>query len=138
LSGRAIEKKDSWLQFDLNDKDSFGDYRLKEFYLDFGYNLEKVIQNLPFKELIDKREIFESLKDGNRQKVIFLKDGIECRFYIEANPQFKTINIFDENSKKITLNSALGIKPIEIEKKQIVRNIALKDNIPKRRNINLG
>lgn len=32
-------------------------------------------------------------------------DGVEKRFYIEANPQFRNITIYDEHSKKITMNN---------------------------------
>ena len=50
--------------------------------------------------------------------VILIKNGNEHRFYIEANPQFKSVNIYDEHSRKITLSTALGNKTMETVKQQ--------------------
>ncbi|UPZ36472.1 hypothetical protein MUB18_20515 [Sphingobacterium sp. PCS056] len=108
LSGRAIKKGDSWLQLDLNDVNTKGEYRVKEFGNMYGYDLDKVLNELPIKDGLhhtEREDIKAALKRGGRQEVSFLKDGNEKRFYIEANPQFKTLNIYDEHSKKITLNS---------------------------------
>jgi hypothetical protein len=79
----------------------------------------KALQQLPLKELQEQRQtekLLEGLKTGNRQAVSFVKDGKEQRFYIEANPQHKSINIYDEHAKKISLSSALGNKTMEAVK----------------------
>lgn len=71
------------------------------------------MQQLPLKELLNKSEannLQDALKQGSRQSVSFVKDGNEQRYYIEANPQFKSVNIYDEHSRKITLAIALGNK----------------------------
>ncbi|TRX30275.1 hypothetical protein FNW52_20350, partial [Flavobacterium sp. ZT3R18] len=99
LAGRAIQKEGSWIQLDLNDKDSNGNYLIKEFHSGYGYDLEKAVQQLPLKELSNKTEadkLQDALKQGSRQSVILIKNGNEHRFYIEANPQFKLVNIYDE------------------------------------------
>ncbi len=111
LSGRSVQKNDTWVQFDFSDKDAQGNYRIKEFKTDYGYDIETTLQRLPLKELLNKGEfekLMDSLKQGSRQSVSFLKDGKEQQFYIEANPQFKSVNIYDEYSRKITLTTALG------------------------------
>jgi hypothetical protein len=116
LAGRAVQKEGSWMQLDLNDKDSNGNYSVKEFHSEYGYNLEKEIQQLPLKELSNKTEadkLQDSLKQGSRQSVILIKDGNEHQFYIEANPQFKSVNIYDEHSRKVTLSTVLGNKTME-------------------------
>lgn len=113
LQGRAIQKEDRWLQLDFNDKDAQGNYRVKEFHSTFGYDLEKVLQSLPIKELHDSTtsyQLLDKLRQGSRQEVSFLRGDREQRYYIEANPQFKSINIYDEHSRKITLSTALGNK----------------------------
>lgn len=119
LAGRSIQRENVWIQLDFNDKDAQGNFRIKEFQNNFGYNLEKVLQQLPLKELLNKvdaERLQNELKNGSRLSVSFIKDGNEQRYYIEANPQFKSVNIYDEHSKKITLNTALGNKTMEAVK----------------------
>lgn len=116
LSGRAVQKDRSWIQLDFNDKDATGNHRIKEFNSEYGYDLEKDIQQLPLKELSNKTQadkLNDDLKRGNRLPVTFIKNGNEHQFYIEANPQFKSVNIFDKHSRKITLSTALGNKATE-------------------------
>lgn len=119
LSGRCIQREGTWIQLDFNDKDPQGNFRIKQFHSSYDFNLEKILQQLPLKELLNKGEadkLHEALKNGNRVSVSFTKDGNEQRFYIEANPQFKSVNIYDEHSRKITLNTALGNKTMEAVK----------------------
>lgn len=119
LAGRSIQKDGTWVQLDFNDKDPQGNYRIKEFQSGYGYDLEKILQQLPLKELLNKSEadkLQDALKQGGRQSVSFIKDGNEQRYYIEANPQFKSVNIYDEHSRKITLATALGNKTMEAVK----------------------
>ena len=119
LTGRSIQKEKSWIQLDLNDKDASGNHRIKEFHSGYGYDLEKALQQLPLKELSNKNEadkLKDDLKQGNRLPVTLIKNGNEYRFYIEANPQFKSVNIYDEHSRKITLSTALGNKTMETVK----------------------
>ncbi|RKR08866.1 hypothetical protein C8C83_0461 [Flavobacterium sp. 90] len=121
LAGRAIQKEKSWIQLDLNDKDASGNHRIKEFHSSYGYDLEKAVQQLPLKELSNKTEsdkLKNALKQGNRHPITLIKNGNEYRFYIEANPQFKSLNIYDEHSRKITLSMALGNKTIKTVKQQ--------------------
>lgn len=116
LSGRCIQNGGTWLQLDLNDKDQYGNFRIKQFHSDYGYDLDKVLQQLPLKELMKPAEIEKlngALKNGQKVSVSFVKDGNEQRFYIEANPQFKSVNIYDEHSRKITLHTALGNKTMD-------------------------
>lgn len=120
LAGRSIQKEKSWIQLDLNDKDTSGNHRIKEFHSGYGYDLEKALQQLPLKELSNKTQadkLKDDLKQGNRLPVTLIKNGNEHRFYIEANPQFKSVNIYDEHSRKITLSTALGNKTMETVKK---------------------
>ena len=121
LAGRSIQKEKSWIQLDLNDKDASGNHRIKEFHSGYGYDLEKALQQLPLKELNNKTQadkLKDDLKQGNRLPVTLIKNGNEHRFYIEANPQFKSVNIYDDHSRKITLSTALGNKTMETVKQQ--------------------
>jgi len=116
LEGRAVQKAGNWIQLDLNDKDAQGNNRVKEFPSSYGFDLERVLQDLPIKELRNQStayQLLDKLKQGSREAVSFLQDNREYRYYIEANPQFKSVSIFDEHSRKVTLSSALGNKTPE-------------------------
>lgn len=136
LSGRAIEKDGKWLQLDLCDRSDEGNYRVKEFHSDFGFDLEKTIDNLPLEQLrdqISKTKLLQSLKEGNLVAVNFSKNKTEAR-YIECSPQFRSVNIYDENLIKISLTNALKKKSgktlrqndkpvIKLEEKESRKNV---------------
>jgi hypothetical protein len=131
LAGRAVQKEKTWLQLDLNDKDANGNHQMKEFHSGYGYDLKKMLQQLPFKELSNKTEadiLQNALKNGDRQPITLIKNGNEHRFYIEANPQFKSVNIYDEHSRKITLSTALDNKIIRTVKKIQKTNESRQEN----------
>lgn len=116
LSGRCIQSGGTWMQLDFNDKEAQGNFRIKQFHSNYGYDLDKVLQQLPLKELLNEEDavrLKKALKNGSRISASFVKDGNEQRFYIEANPQLKSVNIYDEHSRKITLHTALGNKTID-------------------------
>ena len=119
LQGRSIQKDGKWLQLDMNDKDAQDNYRVKEFHSAYGFDLDKILKELPLKELRDQStayNLIKELKKGSRQPVSFVKDGKEQRYYIEANPQFKSINIYDEHSRKTTLATVKGNSTLEAVK----------------------
>lgn len=135
LAGRAVQKENSWIKLDFNDKDAKGNHRIKEFHSGYGYDLEKAVQQLSLKELSNKTEtdkLKHDLKQGNRLPVTLIKNGNEHRFYIEANPQFKSINIYDEHSRKITIATALDNKTMETVKQIQKTNESKQENHSKR------
>jgi hypothetical protein len=89
-----------WVQLDFKDADSNGNFRLNH----YGYNLESALSKHPIKELDNtshKEDLVNSLKKGNLQSATFVKDGQEVKHYIEANPQFKTLNVYDANRQRL-------------------------------------
>jgi hypothetical protein len=112
LSGRAALGTDGkWVQLYLNDKDSTGNYHVKEFRKEYGYDLAKVLGELPL-AATDSVQLQKALEAGSRESVSFLKDGKEQRYFIEANPQFKSVTVYDGH-KKISLAGAIGGKTLE-------------------------
>ena len=43
----------------------------------------------------------QSLRKGNLQSVTVEKDGSSHKMFIEANPQYKNINLYDANMKQL-------------------------------------
>jgi len=113
MSGRAVNKdltnKDNqlynaWVQMDFKQADSNGNYKLKQYHQNYGFDLDLVLAKHPIKELGNdehKSNLVDSLKKGNRQSITFIRDGAEQKNYIEANPQFKTITIYDSNMQRL-------------------------------------
>ncbi|HRN55635.1 MAG TPA: hypothetical protein PLL71_04255 [Agriterribacter sp.] len=113
LSGRAVQKdlvnKDgekytAWMQLDFKATDKHGNYETKKFHQNYGYDLEQLLSKHPIKELNtadEKKMLLESLQRGNRQSVTLQLEGKEQRVFIEAAPQFKSINIYDSSMKRV-------------------------------------
>ncbi|QRY55588.1 hypothetical protein [Sphingobacterium siyangense] len=117
LQGRALEQDGGWIQLDFNDRDAMGQYRMKEFPAAYGFDIEQQVRNLPIKELHDQGEasgLVAALRAGSCQAVTFIRDGNERRCFIEANPQFRCVNIYDGHFRKITLATAMGNRAVEL------------------------
>lgn len=109
LTNREGETYNAWVQLDFKDADSNGNFRLNHYHQNYGYDLDAVLSKHPIKELSNeshKEDLMNSLKKGNRQSATFIKDGQEVRQYIEANPQFKTMTIYDANHKRVDTRQA--------------------------------
>jgi hypothetical protein len=118
LSGRSVHKdlvnKDkeefkAWLKLDFTEKDGKGNFKVNSYHAGYGYELEKVLGSFPIKEIAhtyQKDRILQSLEKGNMVSVTFLKDDKESKMFVEANPQFKTLNVYDGNMKKVFQESA--------------------------------
>ena len=109
LTNKEGQVYNAWMQMDFKQTDNNGNYKLKQFHQNYGYDLISALEKHPIKELTneqDKARLAESLQKGNRQSVTFVQNGNEQKHFIEANPQFKTINIYDGNMQR--LNSKQG------------------------------
>jgi hypothetical protein len=113
LSGRAVNKdlvnKDgqsvnAWIQLELKEKDQHNNFKVKQFHGGYGYDLEKTVSKLPIRELTDpdqKEKLLKSLQKGNLAEVTFEKAGKTEKRFIEANPQYKAVTMYDADLKKI-------------------------------------
>jgi hypothetical protein len=106
LQGRSVNKNfqsipegqyNAWVQLNFDKKDQCNNYKFRQYRTEYGYDLEKVLSKYPIEELTDeetKAVLLRSLKRGNIQLVTFVKINKTEKMFIEANPMFKTINIF--------------------------------------------
>lgn len=113
LNGRSVnkdltnqdgEKYNAWLQIDWNQKDNNGNHKFKMIHEAYGFNLQDTLKKHPIKELKDQTasdRLTQSLQRGNLHQVTFLKGDKEEKMFIEANPQFKSINVYDSSLKKV-------------------------------------
>ncbi|MFH6943359.1 hypothetical protein [Flavobacterium sp.] len=104
LTNKEGEIYNVWLQIDFKQSESNGNFKLNHYHQNYGYDLEATLSKHPIKELETpkyKEDLINSLKKGNLQSATFQKEGNEIKQYIEASPQFKTINVYDSNLQRI-------------------------------------
>jgi len=112
MEGRAVNKDlinqkgenyNAWLQFDFKNTDDKGNFKLNHYHENYGFKLEEALAKHPIKELARddyKENLMDSLKKGNLQSATFVKDGQEIKQFIEASPQFKTVNLYDSTMQR--------------------------------------
>jgi len=104
LTNQEGEKYNAWLQIDWNQKDNHGNHKFKMIHEAYGFKLEDALKKYPIKELNDqtsKDRLMQSLERGNVHQVSLVKGDKEEKVFIEANPQFKSLNLYDSNMKKV-------------------------------------
>jgi hypothetical protein len=117
LNGRSVNKDltnaegqpyNAWLQIDFNQQDDKGNHKFKMIHQAYGYDLDKELSKHPIKELnepVTKERLMQSLERGNLHQVTFVKGDREDKMFIEANPQFKTLNVYDDKLKKVFIEA---------------------------------
>jgi len=131
LSGRSVEigvqsldgeHKKKWVGLDFNDRFANGNFRPVE--VDGkDFNIEPKIRQLPL-NMPPKRiaEVMQGLKAGRREEVTLTQNGKDETFYIEADPQKKTVNIYDAFHQKTTLISVMAnVKAMEVGKENVLK-----------------
>lgn len=112
LAGRAVHNDGKWLVLDQNDRDTKGNCKIQTIPKDSGF-LERTLEGLPFKELLldsTKKKVIAELEKGNRVGLTLEKGGKQKQIYIEANPNFDSIVVRDQNMLKTTMPEVLGKK----------------------------
>jgi len=111
LQGRAVYKEmenkegqkfKAWIELDFKQKNN-GTYKVKQYHDNYGYNLESTLNKFPIKELQNeqqKERLLSSLQRGNKQSVTMNVEGCDQMFFLQANPQFKTITVFDKGATR--------------------------------------
>lgn len=119
LDGRAVnkmlinkesEKYKAWLQLDFKNNTPTGNYQIKQYHQNYGYNLEKTLSRYPITELQNekfKESLIRSLERGNLQSATFMVNGKEEKLYISANPAFKSLNAYSSDMQKISLTELM-------------------------------
>lgn len=120
LEGRAVFKElknkegepyTAWSKLELDkEKDKNNNYPVRQFSNGWGYDLEKSVSRFPVRELNDteqKTAMLKSLQKGNQQQVTIEKDGKQEKFYLEAVPALRTINIYDTQRREVKRDTLL-------------------------------
>ncbi|MES2329789.1 MAG: hypothetical protein V4539_09320 [Bacteroidota bacterium] len=119
------EKYTAWMKLDFKEADEQGNFKQLKYSENYGYDLNAALAKHPIKELEnenDKTKLVDSLQKGNRQSVTFVQNGNEQKHFIEANPQFKTINIYDSNMQRLNGKQAQDEKQGQGEQRSAKQN----------------
>ncbi len=76
---------------------------MRQFHENYGFDLREAVGKFPIAELDDPEKenmLMQSLKKGNVQSVTIEKDGDNQKMFIDANPQYKTVNLYDAQMKQ--------------------------------------
>ncbi|WP_343706411.1 hypothetical protein [Flavobacterium sp.] len=95
------------------------------YHQNYGYNLEASLEKHSIKELNTqqyKEDLLNSLKKGNLQSVTFVVNGTESKMFVEANPQFKTLNVYDGNLQRINHRESKEEKKSESQKESVSKD----------------
>jgi hypothetical protein len=104
LSNKEGESYKAWIQIDFSSKDKNNNHELKQFHEHYGYDLKAAVSRFAVAELKDpdkEKALMQSLQKGNVQSITIEKDGSAPRMFIEANPQYKTVNLYDAQMKRV-------------------------------------
>ena len=104
LTNKEGEIYNSWVQIDFKNSDSKGNFMINHYHENYGFNLEAALAKHNIKELGTpkyKDDLINSLKKGNLQSATFIKNGAEVKQFVEANPQFKTVSIYDSGHNRL-------------------------------------
>lgn len=119
LKTKEGESYNSWLKFDFKQTENSGNFKINHYHQNYGYDLEASLEKHSIKELSTpqyKEDLLNSLKKGNLQSVTFVVGGVESKMFVEANPQFKTLNVYDGNLQRINHRESKDQKKSEGEK----------------------
>lgn len=141
LEGRSINKDlktkegemyNTWIKLDFKEADSNGNFKMKHYHQNFGFDLEASLGKHPIKELETpkyKDDLLNSLKKGNVQSVTFVVEGVEKKQFVEANPHFKAVNVYDGDMKRINNRESRDQKQGESETKSAGKDASQKQDV---------
>jgi hypothetical protein len=113
LEGRAVykelenkegQKYHAWLQIDFDKRDKSNNFEMKQYHEKYGYDLKEALAKFPIRDLKEPDLLdilLSSLQKGNLQAVAFEKEGGAVRMFVEANPQYKSVNLYDNELKRV-------------------------------------
>jgi hypothetical protein len=140
LSGRSVntdlknkegEKYNAWIKLDFSVKEPNGNYKVNQFHEAYKYDLASTLQKYHINELKEdaqKERLIQSLQRGNKQQVTFEKNGVGEKLWIEANPQFKSLNIYDDQNRKVYIQKVAEKYGQSEEQKPVVRQSVVEEN----------
>ncbi|MCF0055184.1 hypothetical protein [Dyadobacter sp. CY356] len=137
LSGRSVHKDmttrqgnlyQAWLQLDFKQTLPNGNFKMLQYGKNYGYDLFESLKKLPIDEIrvqAQRVRILDSLKKGNAVQVTLSGPAAGQKVFIEANPQFKAIIIYDSNHQR--LRQLAKQSPQHLSQQQSEKNVHIQN-----------
>jgi hypothetical protein len=122
LCGRAVYRENmsnkdrvtynAWVQLDLNQTDSKGNYKWQYYTDNYGYDVAAELMKYPIIGLTVPTAadaLVSALQQGYREAVTMLVGGKEQSYFIEALPRFKSLIIYDASENPITREARMAL-----------------------------
>lgn len=130
LANKAGEPYHAWIQLDFDNKDKHDNYEVKQYHENYGYDLKESIGKYAVAELDggDKeKSLLQSLQKGNVQSVTLDDNGKALKVFVEANPQYKTVTLYNEKMQRMNQEQRMGLQ-VKTDMKQDVKKDIAKDH----------
>jgi hypothetical protein len=113
LEGRSVYKElttkdgqqyNAWIQLDFANRDKNNNHEIRQFHENYGYDIKAAAAKFSIVELNDperEKSLLQSLQKGNIQSVSIEKNGAVSKVFMEANPQYKTLTVYDGQMKRM-------------------------------------
>jgi hypothetical protein len=112
LSNKAGDPYKAWIQLDFDNKDKNNNNEVKQYHENYGYDLKAAVGKFSVAEMDGgekEKALMQSLQKGNIQSVTIEVNGEPQKMFIEANPQFKTINLYNDKMQRLGQEQRLDI-----------------------------
>jgi hypothetical protein len=106
LKNKEGDKYNAWVKLNPEAKDEKGNIKFSTFNDNYGYDLSKSLEKIQTPDLffnLSKEDTLKSLQKGNLVEM-HTADKTE-KYFIAAEPQYKTMSIFNEAGEKQFVNN---------------------------------
>ncbi len=143
LEGRAVkiefnnpkteQKETAFVKLDLaKEKNQYGNYDFQSFHQNYGVDTKEIVEksNLVFDKPEYKDNVIKSLEKGNVVKVKFELDDKVIEGKAVLNPQYKNLNLYDNDMNRINTNKPIqGLENENGQQKSNVREQSISRGI---------
>jgi hypothetical protein len=101
---QQAQKMPVWLKLNLDITDAYGNHPLRVFRPEYGYDLVKTLAKFPIKDIESPeklQDVLGTLRAGNYYHTDLMIGKKAVPVSIAANPQMKTLDIYDKNMNEI-------------------------------------
>lgn len=109
----------AWIQLDFDQKDKNNNYEVEQYHENYGYDLNAAVGKFAVMEMDGgekEKALLQSLQKGNIQAVTIGVNGEDQKMFIEANPQYKTINVFNDRMQRLNQEQRLDLMGKQVPK----------------------
>lgn len=106
LIGQDGELYNAWLQLDRTKADKNGNYKYHKFHDNYGFDVEAKLTERGYTQMNvtgDENYFVNAIKKGDMVLATRQENGQEIKEYVEANPRFKDLKVYDLNFKRQSL-----------------------------------